>query len=409
MGDMGLGLGYGAGGFAEAVDNIFKQRQAQANWVRQQQEAERQHQAEEDFRNRDLAEKTAFRQDTFHQKQGEFDQQQQDRDLAAGEKLGQSTTPGPIEPTTFKRLTRLGQEANLGTEPKDVIGLQAPPVLPGAGTGPDSPAASLSQLREAQPATTFKWLGTPQQREKLDAETKRKAYVGGLPAGSPLRTAAEYEDATGKNAPADLLKDPNAPLSLHQKERDYDNAHPSPGSNAAADDRHNARTDRSYQQANTALEAARKPLADQAERFGRLIETINQTTPQADALIAPELLTVMAGGAGSGLRMNEAEISRLVNGRTNLESLKAALNKWQADPSKGLSITPAQRGQIRQLIAAVKTRSDAKLDLINKASEALIDAPDVESHRRIVSTVKKQLDAVGTAAPTGGVTVTRLD
>jgi hypothetical protein len=61
-------------------------------------------------------------------------------------------------------------------------------------------------------------------------------------------------------------------------------------------------------------------------RFGRLRDTLNQKSPQADALVAPELLTVIAGGQGSGLRMNEAEIARSVGGRSHLEDLKAALN-----------------------------------------------------------------------------------
>ncbi len=87
------------------------------------------------------------------------------------------------------------------------------------------------------------------------------------------------------------------------------------------------RLDRSYQFNSTQLDKLAKPIEDQASRLERLQTTINQQTPQADALLAPELLTVMAGGQGSGLRMNEAEIPRVVGGRSNFESLKAALNK----------------------------------------------------------------------------------
>jgi hypothetical protein len=165
-----------------------------------------------------------------------------------------------------------------------------------------------------------------------------------------------------------------------------------------------ARLDKSYSDANRQLTTIRSPLDAQAERMGRLIESVNQKTPQADALIAPELLTVMAGGQGSGLRMNEAEISRIVGGRSNMESLKAALNKWQVDPTKALSITDAQRVQIRDLIAAVQKRTSEKLDAINTASESLIDAGDVESHRRIISDLRKKLDTVNMAgASTTGV------
>lgn len=175
-------------------------------------------------------------------------------------------------------------------------------------------------------------------------------------------------------------------------------------------DNDTGRMDRSYTQANSSLETIRKPLADQMERFGRLAETVNQSTPQADALIAPELLTVMAGGAGSGLRMNEAEISRIIGGRSKFEDLKAAVNKWQLDPSKALSVTPAQRQQIRDLMGAVQKRTDAKLALVNKASQALIDAPDVETQRRIIADTRKQLDDVGSAAPsTGGLKILSIE
>lgn len=186
-----------------------------------------------------------------------------------------------------------------------------------------------------------------------------------------------------------------SPLDIRQAKAAYEAAGRAP--EKPADNL--PRMDRSYQQANTALESIRKPIADQVERFGRLAETVNQSTPQADALVAPELLTVMAGGAGSGLRMNEAEISRIIGGRSKFEDLKAAVNKWQLDPTKALSVTPAQRQQIRDLMNAVKTRTDAKLAIVNKASQELIDAPDVDSHRRIISDARQKIDAVGSAEP----------
>src|ERR1051326_230465 len=109
--------------------------------------------------------------------------------------------------------------------------------------------------------------------------------------------------------------------------------------------RGDARTDKSYQFSVGELDKVGKPITDAVARFGRLQDTIPKKPPQADALVAPELLTVMAGGAGSGLRMNEAEISRVVGGRSNLESLKAALNKWSLNPSQALSNTAAQRSE----------------------------------------------------------------
>jgi len=137
-----------------------------------------------------------------------------------------------------------------------------------------------------------------------------------------------------------------------------------------------------------------KPITDRVTRLGTLQDTINQTTPQADALIAPELLTVMAGGQGSGLRMNEAEIARVVGGRTAWESIKAAANKWQTDPSKGLSVTPAQRGQIRALIQAVYGKLQQKQDILDQAQQDLIKTDDPKEHRRTVARARQQMTAI---------------
>jgi hypothetical protein len=154
------------------------------------------------------------------------------------------------------------------------------------------------------------------------------------------------------------------------------------------------RLDKSFQNNKASLDKLATPIEDLGRRMSRLSDSINQQTPQADAVVAPELLSVMAGGTGSGLRMNEAEISRIVGGRSNFESLKAALNKWQLDPNKALSITPDQRQQMRALVGAVNERNKRSLAAINAARYALIDANDVDTHRRILADVEKQLQQI---------------
>jgi hypothetical protein len=158
------------------------------------------------------------------------------------------------------------------------------------------------------------------------------------------------------------------------------------------------RMDKSYQFTMSQIATMEKPIRERADRLDRLVVSINQNTPQADSLIAPELLTAMAGGMGSGLRMNEAEISRIVGGRSNWESIRAAANKWQLDPSKALSITPAQREQIRKLISVMSAKVNAKLAAIDEAKQRIIDAPDVNSHRQIYAETSKKLSAADTTA-----------
>jgi hypothetical protein len=145
-----------------------------------------------------------------------------------------------------------------------------------------------------------------------------------------------------------------------------------------------------------------------------LQDTLNQGTPQADALVAPELLSVMAGGQGSGLRMNEAEISRIVGGRTQWESLKATVGKWQTDPNKGFALTPAQRQQVASLMSTVQQKLEAKQSAITQAQQDLIDADDPKSHQQTFANLRNKLTTIDSGSAkastqSGGTTVTAPD
>lgn len=163
---------------------------------------------------------------------------------------------------------------------------------------------------------------------------------------------------------------------------------------AAEGARTDARNDRSYQYEDTQLQGVRKPLMDQADRLGRLATTISKPNPTTDALVAPELLTAMAGGAGSGLRMNEAEIARIVGGRTAWEGIKSAAKRWQLDPNKDFLITPAQRGQIQNLLTHMNSRVQAKLAVVKQAGDTLINSTDVVSNRQAVSAMQDKLSQI---------------
>lgn len=153
----------------------------------------------------------------------------------------------------------------------------------------------------------------------------------------------------------------------------------------------------SYNKANTQLQSLRKPISDQLDRLSRLSTTLAQGSPAADALIAPELLTAMAGGQGSGLRMNEAEISRIVGGRSAMEDLKATLGRLTSDPNHPFAVTGAQRQQMKALTDAITGGLNEKLGKIDTGINDLIDAPDVTSHRRIVAGVQQGLTAAQSA------------
>lgn len=163
------------------------------------------------------------------------------------------------------------------------------------------------------------------------------------------------------------------------------------------------RSDQSYNNAQHELDTIAKPVSDLVTRMTRLQDTLNQNSPQADALVAPELLSVMSGGSGSGLRMNEAEIQRIVGGRSHWEDLKSAVAKWQLDPSKPFLITPEQRGQIRKLVEAVAQRTTAKQDAVNEAYKSLGTETDPAKHRQITTGLRRILSDIEQGkAGTGG-------
>lgn len=157
------------------------------------------------------------------------------------------------------------------------------------------------------------------------------------------------------------------------------------------------RSDKSYQYNAGRIDKLRTPVEARMQRVSNILDSLNANSPQADALIAPELLTVMAGGQGSGLRMNEAEIARIVGGRTNWESLKAAVGKWQLDPSKPFALTPDQRQQVRALVSAVHSRLQQKMAAFDEADDSLLNTDDVKQHRAIVNRLHKKLGDIDLA------------
>jgi len=167
------------------------------------------------------------------------------------------------------------------------------------------------------------------------------------------------------------------------------------------------RGEQSYRFHAGELDKEAKPVADLMSRFGRLEDSLAQNTPQADALVAPELLSVMAGGQGSGIRINEAEIKRVVGGRSKWEDLQAAVNKWRLDPTKANSITPEQRQEIRALASTVKQRLDAKQAALTEARTALSSTNDPLEHRKILSGAKEKLTSIDSHQPAAGVIYAR--
>ena len=137
-----------------------------------------------------------------------------------------------------------------------------------------------------------------------------------------------------------------------------------------------------------------KKYADDANtglaRVQRLEETLAQENMVADSLVAPELLTAMAGGMGSGLRINEAEINRVVGGRPLVQDLRAKLQKI-AGGDKSVSILPEERQKMKDLVAAIKGVAEVRNNLIDTTRDKLLENADKPAlHKQIMADFNKK-------------------
>jgi hypothetical protein len=223
--------------------------------------------------------------------------------------------------------------------------------------------------------------------DKPDTETEEAQRYEGIQANLGMKKPVSPEDLAWSKA--------------YEKRKTLA---PALTANIKAGEQGTQRSDKSYQFHAGRIDALRKPIEDRAERISRVEDTLAQGTPQADALIAPELLSVMAGGAGSGVRQNEAELARIVGGRTNWETLKAKVDAWKLDPNKGFALTPAQREQTRALFASVKDRVSRKMQAIDDESQNLLNTDDPKEHRGIYQRLQKRLGDIdtGRGQTTGG-------
>jgi hypothetical protein len=142
------------------------------------------------------------------------------------------------------------------------------------------------------------------------------------------------------------------------------------------------------------LDDVEKPVRELVTRLANLKDAIEIRSPQADTLLAPEVLSVFAGGTGSGLRMTESEIARVVGGNTVWQRLKNRLNDWQLDPKKGLKIDDAQRDQMRDILKVARDRAAQKMDLIAEGRQGMIDADTDKVLKQTLADTKKKIAGI---------------
>lgn len=154
-----------------------------------------------------------------------------------------------------------------------------------------------------------------------------------------------------------------------------------------------AREDRSYQFQSGTLDRIEKPIVEALGRSSRLIDTLNNGSPVALAAAIPEFLTVMAGGSGSGLRTNEAEMKRIVGGRSVWEDVMAAASRFSANPQQS-PLTSSQVANIRKMAQAVTSKLAAKQEAINAARDIIGTSTNVVDHRNAINNMKMKFQAI---------------
>jgi hypothetical protein len=131
-----------------------------------------------------------------------------------------------------------------------------------------------------------------------------------------------------------------------------------------------------YDKYNTQLDKLKTPADATAARANLAIHNLDLKTKQADSLVAPEILTLAAGGQGSGLRMNEAEISRIVGGRSVWDALVAHAHKVMEGSA---TFDDTQRGQLRQIASYIAERSAATSTVLDQARENMLAGQNDEA------------------------------
>lgn len=164
--------------------------------------------------------------------------------------------------------------------------------------------------------------------------------------------------------------------------------HPPPQAAPGAD---TAREDRSYQYNNDQLTKMSAPIDEALARYGKLKETLDGGSTTSEALVAPQLMTFMAGGTGSGVRITNAELQAISNARGFWEDLQAKASRYTDAAQLSQVLSPEQKTAIRKLADVVASKLKVKQDALNDARDELNDAPDVAAHRKILTDTRRKL------------------
>lgn len=154
---------------------------------------------------------------------------------------------------------------------------------------------------------------------------------------------------------------------------------------------------KSYTYHNNLLEKQSAPIDTSMKEIASLQrDLLGMGTLQADKLVAPQLLKILVGGTGSGVRITQGEIAQVAGGQTGVDSIKALLNKFvSSDQSKAIQILPEQRKAINAIVDSLVKRTRAKQLEISKAGDVIRSEGITDQERKdALNSLEKNLRAI---------------
>ncbi len=306
------------------------------------------------------------------------------------------------------------------SQPGEVMPPAAPEGIAAPDAAPASPVA-MTGMPATPDRAPIRFAGTHLQQEAATKEDRladlRKIISTEDPATPKGRSAVlEYEMLSNKAIPAGLIKAPteakvegvfrqsaNPKTGVSTIERHLNGQWiPWPGdvpagshwetmpqpkdtslSDQAHTDRENYHLDTIRHDTTQSINA--NPLVknteDQINTLNKLDLSLRQNNNLGDSVIAEQVLKLTAGGQGSGLRLNNVLIDRILKDtRTKWDTLQLKLQAWGGDPNKPLILDPDQREAIRKLAAEgrkIANDTHAKIIATRRKVHAATDASSI--------------------------------
>ena len=159
----------------------------------------------------------------------------------------------------------------------------------------------------------------------------------------------------------------------------------------------------SYTQNNSELDKIGNPIEQTAQKVADIKDLMAENSPQAWANIPAKVLSLTAGGTGSGLRMNQALLDKELGGAGKWAELQGKFQAWNPNSAKASEISDAQKAQFKSVVASLEKQIQARLDVVNGARTDLLGAGnDVNQHRKIVLGVHQKLQGLDQQAGQAG-------